>query len=371
MIVKNEERFLEGCLLSVRDHVDEMVVVDTGSTDRTCDIARDHGATLIERAWPGNFAEARNWALDAATGGWILYIDADERFAVPPGVDLKALLSDERAAAYNVRFQPRVNSTFYREIRVFRNDPRIRFNGVIHETVHNGILQVCRDDDRAILDSALSISHLGYEGDLTHKYHRNIPLLRQAVEQVPGRVFYWLDLARSLAGIGEFDEAVAMCRRATEVSRADSKAKQKADGSLAYQTWAMLLLSRNLDALSVAEEGLTEYPEDRVLWLVHARALVRAGRPEEALHRINALLADDPGEFYDPLVAYDRRVFREYAYDLEGIALLRLGRHAEAADAFERAANAAPEDRSYRMKAIAARGQAARLNAAQTAEATG
>ena len=81
LIVRDEERFLAGCLASLAGRVDEIVVADTGSVDRTREIALEHGARLIEHRWADDFAAARNVALDAASGDWILYVDADERLA--------------------------------------------------------------------------------------------------------------------------------------------------------------------------------------------------------------------------------------------------------------------------------------------------
>src|SRR5271163_4832494 len=78
MIVKNEERFLAQCLRSVADVADEIIIVDTGSTDRTIEIATSFGATVIEREWRNDFAWARNQALELATKRWILSLDADE-----------------------------------------------------------------------------------------------------------------------------------------------------------------------------------------------------------------------------------------------------------------------------------------------------
>src|SRR5207253_10332123 len=76
MIVKNEERFLRNCLESVKDIVDEMVIVDTGSTDSTPDIAREYGAKVIPHVWKDDFSEARNVSLDHAEGDWVLWLAA-------------------------------------------------------------------------------------------------------------------------------------------------------------------------------------------------------------------------------------------------------------------------------------------------------
>ena len=77
MIVKDEEEMLPRCLAAAAPAVDEIVIVDTGSSDRTIEIAREFGATVIEREWTGSFSEARNVSFDAATGDWLMFLDAD------------------------------------------------------------------------------------------------------------------------------------------------------------------------------------------------------------------------------------------------------------------------------------------------------
>ncbi|HEY3190788.1 MAG TPA: glycosyltransferase family 2 protein, partial [Solirubrobacteraceae bacterium] len=78
MIVRDEESMLPRCLQAVAAHVDEIVIVDTGSTDSTMEIARSFGAKVVEAEWTGDFAAARNISFDAATSDWIFYLDADE-----------------------------------------------------------------------------------------------------------------------------------------------------------------------------------------------------------------------------------------------------------------------------------------------------
>lgn len=78
MIVKDEEELLPHCLASVQGAVDEMIVVDTGSSDRSPEIARQHGAVVVPFEWCDDFAAARNAGLEQASGDWILFLDADE-----------------------------------------------------------------------------------------------------------------------------------------------------------------------------------------------------------------------------------------------------------------------------------------------------
>ncbi len=207
MIVRNEERFLPGCLASLRQEVDEIVIVDTGSDDRSREIALDRGAVVIDHPWRSDFAEARNVGLDHATGDWILYIDADERLVVPEPGALRRAVALPDAVAGRVRFRPRVAYTPYREIRLFRRDARIRFRGRIHETAHPDIGKVALSDGLRLADFAVGIEHFGYEGDLAHKHARNLPLLEAAVGDEPG-----LDHAkRVLRRPGNFTATLHFC----------------------------------------------------------------------------------------------------------------------------------------------------------------
>src|ERR1700730_4260742 len=111
LIVRDESRVLGECLASIRDVVDEIVVVDTGSIDDTADIARDYGARVIHHAWRNDFAEARNVALDAAAGEWVLYVAGDERLSRADRPAVERLLTGAREVAFRLLLQPDAAST--------------------------------------------------------------------------------------------------------------------------------------------------------------------------------------------------------------------------------------------------------------------
>ena len=102
MIVRNEERFLPDCLASVKGIVDEIVIVDTGSTDATYTIATNAGCMITPMEWSGDFSLARNESLSRCSGEWILYLDADERLVGGQADLLKRLLRDQDIAAYSM-----------------------------------------------------------------------------------------------------------------------------------------------------------------------------------------------------------------------------------------------------------------------------
>lgn len=353
LIVRNEAAFLEGCLASIAGLVDEIVVVDTGSTDGTQGIAARFGARVLDLPWRDDFSFARNAGLDAATGEWLLYIDADERLSVPANASLTDNLDAPDIFAGKVLFAPNLNGTPYREYRLFRNDPRLRFKGSMHETMLPDLDALIASDGVRVVDSPASILHLGYEGDLTPKRRRNLPLLRAALEQNPDRLYYWNHLAETLMGLGEREEALAVSTRGLELAITRSDGQSRRLGAMLAYTNGQLLLETGGDALPIIERGLDWYPGNRALLLLKARTLVKAGQYDEALAILATLTAENAATFCDPALSYDRRIFGSFAHDLTGVALLRLGRRTEAAAAFSRAAAAEPGNPAYRIKAMA------------------
>jgi len=304
-------------------------------------------------AWRNDFAAARNDGLDAATGDWILYIDADERLIDTSPEALRAGLDDAMAYAARLRFRPTVHGTLVREYRLFRNDPRLRFKGAMHETIRPDLDALEEAIGAKTIDSPAAMVHLGYEGDLTAKHRRNLPLLKAAVEANPDRLYYWNHLAETLGALGEAREAIATADAAlVQSAHRHDPGSRKMQASLAA-TSARFRLAVGEDALPLAERGLEFHPGNPWLTFLKAKALVEAGRPDDAIAIAGHLISIDGETYCDADFSFDRRIFGAYAHDLMGVALLRLGRKDEAALAFARAAKAAPEDPSYRIKALA------------------
>jgi glycosyltransferase involved in cell wall biosynthesis len=348
LIVKNEARVLDACLASLRDVVDEIVVVDTGSTDESIAIARSHGATVHEHPWTGDFAEARNEALRLATCEWILYVDADERLDPVDRSAVEELLRDAPEVAFRILLKPDSRSTPYREYRVWRHDPRIRFEGVIHEKVVPAIQRVSESDGRPIGVADLLLTHVGYEGDQTHKHRRNLPLLRCQLEVEPDNLFNLHHLARVLEGLGETSNAEEVLARAVELV----KAKRPDDplGSLAYGDLIRLRHLRGDEVADLLADARKRYPSNWLIFFLEGRYLVDHERYEEALDCFDELLAVDVTTLPDLGPAYDEGIFGALSHDARGVCLFRLGRHVEAAAAWAAAADSAPDDPSYPAK---------------------
>jgi glycosyltransferase involved in cell wall biosynthesis len=145
MIVKNEQAVLDRCLSSARDTVDEIVVVDTGSTDDTAEIARDHGARVLHHDFADlDFAAARNRSLDAATGDFVLILDADETLHEDSTGLIRSLAASPNPVGYVVnRHNRRAGSktTVDHTVRLFARRPAFRYRNRVHETVDSAILE--------------------------------------------------------------------------------------------------------------------------------------------------------------------------------------------------------------------------------------
>ncbi len=161
MIVRDEEQYLGQCLDSVLGVADEIVIVDTGSEDRTVAIAKSHDAKVIHFAWTEHFAEARNQAIAAATGDYMLVLDADERLDVATAYHIREVVdADEFDVAY-LQFENVAEAGTARRRwiapRLYRMTPGIRYIGRVHEQVGQGLSEVrtCTIEAR--------VRHYGYQ----------------------------------------------------------------------------------------------------------------------------------------------------------------------------------------------------------------
>lgn len=180
MIVKNEEKYLRNCLESVKDIVNEIVIVDTGSTDKTKDIAKNYNAKIIELEWQNDFSFARNIALENSTSEWILYLDADERLNENSQNEIKKLTETNQKLGINCNIKNidefQNSPKLMKYIRLFKNDINIKFSGRAHEQIEPSLFE----NNYKIVDSSIEIVHLGYnmpKEELKKKAERNLKLL--------------------------------------------------------------------------------------------------------------------------------------------------------------------------------------------------
>ena len=215
MIVKNEEKNIGRCLESAATAFDQIVVVDTGSTDRTVEIAEEHGADVHHFEWCDDFAAARNCSLSFAECEWIMWLDADDVLHAESVAELRGLARSGRpAAGLHVTLVMRHGRVFHQQVtqlRIFPNRRGIRFEGAIHEQVARSL----RGKELGIdYVPQIVIEHLGYAdpSDARQKAARNMSSLREAA-RAPGATFYeQYNLVQGCFGAGLVTEAEAPLR---------------------------------------------------------------------------------------------------------------------------------------------------------------
>lgn len=218
MIVKNEAEGLEKCLSLARPHVDEIVVVDTGSTDGTQEIARRYADVFDEIEWPNSFSIARNYSFDLATGDFILILDGDEYI---PELDHWQLIRrtiqepDIAAVQLIVRNVMRGNQILaadriYQE-RIIPNHPDVRYWGRIHNQIQDIIVEYARKTGKVILQADAEIIHTGYAygaEKMKEKYGPRLQLLEVEYESAPSehlRAYYAFQLGVSYFVMEQYD----------------------------------------------------------------------------------------------------------------------------------------------------------------------
>ncbi len=220
MIVKNEAENLERCLKSVQGVADELILVDTGSTDQTVELARAQGATVLPHTWQNDFALARNVGLARATGDWILHLDADEELEPGSRPRLKAVLAATASEGVNVcvrNFNPPGALAAYfdsPQARLFRNRPGHRYEQPIHEAIELSIKRL----GGQVAQSDLLIWHYGYQVQTVQgekdRAERNLAILEQAVAQYPEDPGHCARLGFTYYQLGRYEPAYTYLRRA-------------------------------------------------------------------------------------------------------------------------------------------------------------
>lgn len=194
MIVKDEEDCLLAAIQSVRDLTDEIIVIDTGSTDNTPQLALAAGAKLFNLNWAEDFSVARNFALKQASSDWILVLDADEVLEPVNPKTFYELLNNVQVEGYFLHIKnilgPTLGESCDQVVRLFRNKPMYQFEGPIHEQVAPSILRA--NNDSGLASAPLTLNHYGYLKDRLQskeKFSRNSNILNKELDRNPDNPF--------------------------------------------------------------------------------------------------------------------------------------------------------------------------------------
>ena len=279
MIVKDEEEMLPGCLEPLRGVVDEMIVVDTGSSDRTVEIAESFGAKVVHFPWNGSFSDARNVSIENATGDWVMYLDADEHLEAEDAPKLRDLLGRTWREGFNLvetnytGGEDTGSATTPLALRVWRRRPEYRFEGRIHEQKTHTMPMFLPERFET---TTIRVRHYGYLNQRIaskEKSQRNIQLLEQEARENPSP-FNDYNLGSEYLALGDPAKARTHFDRAWESLRSVP--------GMASAGYVPLLVSRaararreagdHAAAAQAVDEGLAAYPDhtDLVMEAAHS-----------------------------------------------------------------------------------------------------
>lgn len=289
MIVKNEEKHLKDCIESALSIVDEIVIVDTGSTDRTKEIAKSFGAKIIDYEWNNNFADARNEALKNSNGEWILYLDADERIQSMSKQLINNMLTmatDDIGGFLCIIESEHSKDNGETEMhrggypRIFKNYgyPQIQFTGKVHEQITPSIKAL----GKYFSESGIIITHLGYNlspEDMSEKVKRNYEMLISQVAEEPLNGYAWFQLGQTLGRMNLKEQSIEAFQFAIST-------KSLSDSILAsaYAALAQMLGNKKqfAETLSYAEKSLNLVPDQLYANHLKGFALLYLGKFDEA-----------------------------------------------------------------------------------------
>jgi len=362
-ITKNEEKCLARSVASIRGAYDDLLVVDTGSTDGTVALAKRLGARVVSFSWRDDFAAARNAAIEAATGDAILFLDADEYVSAATARHMRCVLEEAFAEGVDALLFHRVDidgdeakvlGDVY-ALRAFRRTARLRFAGRIHEELRDDGQDVA--NLKLVPDDAIRLYHTGYEAAVNRaKAERNLRILHEelaAAEQshdaaAAGRLYMYL--AEAYRGIGDRVHAEEFARRDIAQGR-----RPVVDASRSYHLLLALLAqepARSAERREVAEAAVRDFPElpefHAELAVLRAEALDLAG----AVREMTAALACcdeprglEPDRFDDAMRAQAEQAITHWRQQLAAASSLSVttclitnGQAAGLADWFRRAA---------------------------------
>ena len=360
MIVKNEEKALPACLASLSRAVDEVVVYDTGSTDRTVELARAAGARVVIGYWDDDFGRARNACLEACRGEWVLWIDADERFECLGVPALRQALAQRRdldgmlTTIYNRTGDGTGPGSLHQAIRVFRK-ANCRWYGKLHEQV-DARPGLGRGLNVARLDGT-QIDHYGYLDEVVKerdKLARNLHMARDELANgtvAPGQEGVpELNVGRALAALERYAEAQPYLDQALEVAHEGPPER----AALLFRAQNLLSLGRCDEAAATARRFREVCQKKGLALYLEGAALRRSGHPHEAvalLEEVGEAANEDGFSFAANLLLVE----------LAG-ALIEAGRTGEATDHLVRLVSISPSPGyvAAAMQAFAASDRAVR-----------
>lgn len=284
MIVKNEEHCLEKCLNSVKDCVDEIIIVDTGSEDNTVDIANQYGAKVFFYQWDDDFAAARNFSISKASGDWIIYLDADEELEPNCCHRLRKLAGNPNIEGYyfqinNVNDKNEVLRHI--NVRMFKNKPQYRFKGRLHEQILGAIVENSQEKN-VVVNSGINIFHYGYTASEyfnKNKSDRNYRILKKMLEEKPNDPFHLYNMGNCLINFNDIKGAAKCYSQA--LKHINFKAAYAPSVFMSY-IQCLIKLGRLTEAIKLIQICKSLYPDYVDIYYIEGRLYSQIGNLHQA-----------------------------------------------------------------------------------------
>lgn len=345
LITRNEEVNLPRALASVQSVADEVIVADTGSTDRTIQIAKDLGATVCYFPWCDDFSAARNFAISHAKGDWIFWLDADEELLANSVEELRACMARQEALAFYIRRQDLKRAgqldfyTMMWQLRLFRRRDDLHFQGRCHPDFRPSLGDIEEWTGQTVFHSTVTMRHYGYIGELIPaKLRRAARLLELELRDRPGQLYYLIEYGRTLLMLQD--------QRSAEIlGQAMSMLLPHITENEAPMPIVNLLMEHMLQLpASQLPDGFSPELVERLVWKwfpnsppllwILARKAAMAGQFETAESLLRRLVQMGKDQDYDQWVSFDPRLIGDDAKPNLGACLVRQGKMLEAASIF-------------------------------------
>ena len=340
MITKNEEKWLKKSIDSVRHIVDEIIVVDTGSTDKTVDIAKQCGATVISFKWTDDFSAARNESLKHATKDWILVLDADEVISEKDHHKILEIITKQVDACLLIQRNYTIMESgkgllaetgwvpiddFYEEakgfsgfqpnpvVRLFRNKKEYRYRYRVHEDVYPSVVE-----QNGVIDMVNIVVHHfhalkshQFTNDKIKKYEE---LIEQQMKEYPDDTNVLQFYVNRLLRHGQIDEAVPVLERILSINPSHG---------IAHKLLGMIFLKKQQEekALGHLANAIQSIPKDPDSYLELARYFQAKGNTKQAMKILG--------------IATKQQVRNPHIYNMLGVFLLDYGHANEAIQTLE------------------------------------
>lgn len=281
MIVKNEEKHLARCLDSIKDLVDEIVIIDTGSSDRTVEIAKQYGAKVDYYKWDDHFSNARNYSIQQATKDWIMLMDADDEFSSEDKEKFIHLINTSDKDGHFFKTisyageMPGSNTVTNLNLRLIINNGQYAFAGAIHE-------QITRPDGKMdykkFTNENIHVFHYGYLNHVAEekdKRKRNISIIEKELKEDPYNSFHLFNLGNEYYAMGDLRKCLELFDKVYRNINFNTGFSSKL---VIKRIMCLEELREYKKALTAIEEGLSVYPKFTDLEFIRGNILLKNKR---------------------------------------------------------------------------------------------